>query len=59
MIQFATTCPSCGVPVDGSSGGCTLCRAYLRATYRRRVGLWGLVALEYLIALAVWAHHSS
>jgi hypothetical protein len=54
------SCPRCGAHVAEGLDSCPLCHVPLHPVERRGirfgVGLWGLVALGGLIAIAAWTY---
>jgi len=51
------TCPQCGYPAPSDARTCSLCRALLRPVNLRRVALWAVVLVEYLVVVNVLITH--
>lgn len=51
------TCPQCGYPAPSDARTCSLCSALLRPVNLRRVALWAVVLVEYLVVANVLITH--
>jgi hypothetical protein len=51
------TCPQCGYPAPADTRTCSLCFAVIRPVNLRRVALWGVVLVEYLVVVNVLITH--
>jgi predicted nucleic acid-binding Zn ribbon protein len=51
------TCPQCGYPAPSDARTCSLCSAVLRPVNLRRVALWTVVLVEYLVVANVLITH--
>jgi len=53
----ALTCPHCGFPAPSDARTCSLCSALIRPVNLRRVALWAVVLVEYLVVANVLITH--
>ena len=53
----SVTCPQCGFPAPSDARTCSLCRALLHPVNLRRVALWAVVLVEYLVVANVLITH--
>jgi hypothetical protein len=53
----SVTCPQCGYPAPSGARTCSLCSALLRPVNLRRVALWAVVLVEYLVVANVLITH--
>ncbi|HKT58469.1 MAG TPA: hypothetical protein VJQ46_00365 [Gemmatimonadales bacterium] len=51
------TCPQCGFPAPPDARICSLCSALLHPVNLRRVALWAVVLVEYLVVANVLITH--
>jgi predicted nucleic acid-binding Zn ribbon protein len=51
------TCPHCGFPAPADSRTCSLCRSVIHPVNLRRVALWTVVLVEYLVVANVLITH--
>jgi len=51
------TCPHCGFPAPADARTCSLCSALIRPANLRRVALWAVVLVEYLVVANVLITH--
>jgi hypothetical protein len=51
------TCPHCGFPATAGARTCSLCSALIRPVNLRRVALWAVVLVEYLVVANVLITH--
>jgi hypothetical protein len=49
----SVTCPHCGLSAPAGARTCSLCRAVIRPVNLRRVALWAVVLVEYLVVVSV------
>jgi hypothetical protein len=47
------TCPHCGFPAPSGARTCSLCNSVLHPVNLRRVALWTVVLVEYLLVINV------
>ena len=53
----STTCPHCGYPAPVDARVCSLCSTVIRPVNLRRVALWAVVLVEYLVVANVLITH--
>jgi predicted nucleic acid-binding Zn ribbon protein len=53
----SVSCPHCGFPAPEGARTCSLCNSLIRPVNLRRVALWAVVLVEYLIVVNVLITH--
>ena len=51
------TCPHCGYPAPADARICSLCSTVIHPVNLRRVALWAVVLVEYLVVANVLITH--
>lgn len=51
------SCPHCGFPAPAGARTCSLCSSLIRPVNLRRVTLWAVVLVEYLVVANVLITH--
>jgi predicted nucleic acid-binding Zn ribbon protein len=57
MSASSVSCPHCGFPAPEGARTCSLCNSLIRPVNLRRVALWAVVLVEYLIVVNVLITH--
>jgi predicted nucleic acid-binding Zn ribbon protein len=56
-VSSSVSCPNCGFPAPAGARTCSLCNSLLHPVNLRRVALWAVVFIEYLVVVNVLITH--